>query len=252
MSKMFDALRWAEDQRRRISTRIQDVSPIQRPGGVRAVLSGGHVSPGLLRELGVLRNSLETVFNGKDVRSIMFVSAAPGEGTTTIATSFAHFLSMQGMKRTLTVELNARRPSFADVFSINGDAGITDYFIGESDLRSLVRHAEGSDVPVMQVGKKDPSIIQLHLQTVFPNFLRDAHQHYDTLIIDAPPAISCPESPPMAGFVDGVVVVVHAGKTKREVVQRAFDSIKQFNGNILGVVLNRRRFYIPNFLYKRI
>jgi Mrp family chromosome partitioning ATPase len=95
-------------------------------------------------------------------------------------------------------------------------------------------------------------VIQLHLNAVFPRMLEEALKTYDTVVIDAPPVISAPETPPMAGFVDGVVLVVQAGKTKREVVLRALQSLANFKGRVLGVVLNRKRYYIPEFIYKRI
>jgi protein-tyrosine kinase len=49
-----------------------------------------------------------------------------------------------------------------------------------------------------------------------------------------------------------VVLVVQSGKTKREVVQRSLDMIAQFDGDVLGVVLNRKKYYIPDFIYRRL
>jgi Mrp family chromosome partitioning ATPase len=72
------------------------------------------------------------------------------------------------------------------------------------------------------------------------------------VLVDAPPIVGSPEAPPMAAIVDGVVLVVKSGKTKREVVQRSLDMIAQFDGNVLGVVLNRKKYYIPDFIYRRL
>jgi Mrp family chromosome partitioning ATPase len=105
---------------------------------------------------------------------------------------------------------------------------------------------------VLHVGRLDATVIQLHLNAVFPRLLEEALRSYDTIIIDAPPIISAPEAAPMTAFADGVVLVVQAGKTKREVVARAMGSIANFKGRIIGVVLNRKRYYIPGFIYKRI
>ena len=251
---MFDALRWAEDQRRRLSSRSQEApkhEPTRRPG---SVLSSGDmgVPADMVRELGILRNSLEPVFTNQDKRTILFTSSTAGEGTTTVATGFARFLSLQGMSRILVCEMNARHPSFSDVFSINGDLGITDYFLRDTTISSIVQASDFHDLDILQVGGHDPSTIQLHLSNAFPRFLKEAKEQYDTILIDAPPVISSPESPAMASFVDGVVMVVRAGKTKREIVQRALDAIGQFEGKMLGIVLNRKKYYIPEFLYKRI
>jgi Mrp family chromosome partitioning ATPase len=259
MSKMYDALRWAEAKRHKLVSRIQE-----KPGvfGEMAGLAGkGQPSPpssngmplpgGFLRELGLLRNSLETMFEGKSVRSIMFTSAVSGEGVTTISTYFAKFLGLQGMASTLACEMNGHRPAFSSVFSLNGDSGVTDYFTETCSVGSLVQSA-GSEVDIIQLGQKDPAIIQLRLKQAFPRFLEEAHESYETIVIDAPPVISSPETPPMAALVDGCVIVVHAGRTKREVVRRSIETIQNLGGNVLGIVLNRKKYHIPGFLYNRI
>ena len=105
---------------------------------------------------------------------------------------------------------------------------------------------------VVHVGDRDPSQIQLLVQRDFPRFVTEAHRSYDVIVVDAPPVFSAPETPPLTSMVDGVVVVLKCGKTKREIVQRSLTMINQFSGNILGVVLNRKKYYIPEFIYKRL
>lgn len=254
MSKIFDSLRKAEAQRRTGVSRLAQVMPSpQHPRGAEYIASRSEELPDeFIRQMGILRNALESIFVGKQKRALLFTSATQGEGTTTIATTFARFLAMQGTHRILACELNARRPSFTNVFSINGAKGVTDYFASRVDLPSIVQTVGPHEIDVLQVGRKDPTVIQVHLAQILPTFLEDAFRHYDTVIIDAPPVIDCPETPPMAGFVDGVVMVVRAGSTRREIVARAIDRIKKFDGEVLGVVLNRKKFYVPDFLYRRL
>jgi Mrp family chromosome partitioning ATPase len=159
---------------------------------------------------------------------------------------------MQGVNRVLVCELNARRPAFTKVFSINGSRGVTDYFSSRVELPSIVQTVGPDEMDVLHVGVEDPTVIQLHLAQVLPDFLEDAFRLYDTVIIDAPPVIDCPETPPMTSFVDGVVMVVQSGRTRREIVARSLERIEKFKGNVLGIVLNRKKYYIPEFLYKRI
>ncbi len=206
----------------------------------------------LHRQLGMLRNAIEVELAGKTKRVILFTSSMPGEGTTTIAANFAKVLALQGNERVLVCEMNARRPAFSEVFSTNGESGITEYFASGNGLAQLVQRTETDGLGVLHFGHQDATIIQLHLKQVFPRLLAEALKSFDTIIVDAPPVLSSPETPPMAEFVDGVVMVVHSGKTKREAVARAIESIKNFNGKMLGVVLNRKRYYIPGFIYRRI
>ncbi|UCG53480.1 MAG: CpsD/CapB family tyrosine-protein kinase [Candidatus Latescibacterota bacterium] len=254
MSKIFDSMRRAEDERRKRASQgsgsvESGVEPVVAPPRADQV---GRLPRGILRELGILRNSIEVALAGKSKRTILFTSAMSGEGTTTIATNFAKVLALQGQERVLVCEMNARQPKFPDVFATNGDAGVTEYFSQGKNLSDYVQTSDPDSLDVLHVGRQDATIIQLHLNQVFPKLLEESLRNYDTMIIDAPPIISSPETPPMAAFVDGVVIVVQAGKTRREIVLRSMESISKFNGNILGVVLNRKRYYIPGFLYKRI
>lgn len=252
MSKMFDKLRRAESERRKnVENRVESPQVV-RPQIAERPTREDTLPDGFIRQMGILRNALEASFVSKKKRSLLFTSTTEGEGTTTIATNFARFLAMQGQHRILVCELNARRPSFAQVFSINGTRGMTDYFSQRTDLRSIVQTIGPDEIDVLHVGRHDPTMIQIHLAQVLPEFLEDAFNLYDTIIIDAPPVIDCPETPPMAGLVDGVVMVVRVGRTKRDTVARAIERVSRFGGEVLGVVLNRKKFYIPEFLYKRI
>lgn len=256
MSRIFDSMRKAEEVRRRSAQLRAEGAEVEHPeprfGDTPRTAHPAGVTKEFFRELGMLRNAVEVALSGKSKRVILFTSAMSGEGTTTVATSYAKLAAMEGRERILVCEMNARRPSFSAVFSTNGDAGITDYFASKIDLSSLIQRSERDELDVLHVGRQDATVIQLHLNAVFPRLLEEAFRSYDTVIVDAPPIINSPESAPMTAFADGVVLVVHAGKTKREVVARAMGSIANFKGHVIGVVLNRKKYYIPGFIYKRI
>jgi capsular exopolysaccharide synthesis family protein len=244
MSKIFDSLRWAEAKRRKSSVGKKERTAPDSPGD--------QDFPGdMLRQLGIMRNSLEPIFVEKQQRSLLFTSAVSGEGTTTVSMNFARFLAMQSAGKTLLCEMNARHPSFSRMFSMNGQVGLTDFFETKSDLATIAHPLEDG-LDVIQVGKQDPALIQLHLARVFPRLVEEAMSVYETVIFDAPSVLNYPETPPMTAFVDGVVMIVRAGKTKREVVQRSLETVTKANGRVLGVVLNRKKYYIPGFVYKRI
>ena len=74
-------------------------------------------------------------------------------------------------------------------------------------------------------------------------------EQFDFTLLDAPPITLSPESASLARWTDGVLLVVQAGKTRWEVVQQAKARLEQGGAKVLGVVLNRRKFVIPDFLY---
>jgi Mrp family chromosome partitioning ATPase len=107
-------------------------------------------------------------------------------------------------------------------------------------------------VDVVTAGGSDPIKIQLNLERRFPKLLEEARRAYDAVVLDTAPVTTSPETPPLAELVDGVVLVVQSGRTKREVIQRALAILGQFEKTFLGVVLNRKKYYIPEFIYRRL
>lgn len=270
MSKMFDALRRAEAERKRKVAENDVASVRERPDVPRVesvhdarvarpvplreapVALADSPSGELLRELGILRNSLETRLEQRGKRVLLFTSAMHDEGVTTLAIAYSRLLAMHGHERVLLVELNARRPALGERLGIGDGEGVTHYFRDGRSLSGLVRHMPGDGFDVLRVGDADPTQIQIHLEKVFPHLREEALKNYDTIIVDAPPIVLSPETPPIAPLVDGVVVVVLCGKTKRETVRRSIKLVEQFNGRVVGVVLNRKRHFIPDFIYRRL
>jgi Mrp family chromosome partitioning ATPase len=75
---------------------------------------------------------------------------------------------------------------------------------------------------------------------------------YDWILVDGPPVLESPDAASLAVVADGVLVVVQAGRTKRPVLARSVDLLNRAGGRVLGIVLNRRRLEIPEFIYRRI
>lgn len=255
MSKIFDALKRAEEERRKRVGGAETEPAFEE----QATTGKGTFEPqvngfpqSMLRELGILENSIDTSLKGKKKKTLIFTSANPSEGSTTISVAYARLLALKGQGRILICEMNARNPVFKELFAVNNGVGVSDYFAGSMNLDSIAHPTSAGNLDMIHVGDVDPAFIQIHLQRVFPKLVEEAAAVYDTVIFDAPAIASSPETAPMCPYVDGVVVVVQAGKTKREIVQRSLDSIARYDGNVLGVILNRKKYYIPGFLYKRI
>lgn len=274
MSKMFDALRRAEAERRKRSgngdpapeetasvtdERSEDVevdSPtfeVPEPTAPRPSVNGsGPLPEDFMRELGILRNSIDTILGKRGKRSLLFTSPTHEEGTTLLATSYAQLVAMHGGGRVLVVEMNARKPSLMWRFGLTGKDGVTDYLTGAKELSTLVQTPASRAFDVLPIGTPDATKVQLHLERGFPRLVDEAMRTYDVVIVDAPPVVLSPETPPMCGLVDGVALIVQSGRTKREIGQRSLEMIAQFEGRVLGVVLNRKKYYIPDFIYRRL
>ncbi len=83
-------------------------------------------------------------------------------------------------------------------------------------------------------------------------FWESLREKYDLVLIDSSSAASSPDGIEIARRVDGVVLVVEAEKTRWQIVENLKEKIENSGGNILGVVFNKRRFYIPENIYQRL
>ncbi len=268
MSRMFDNLRRAEQARKKKNggrnddTRQTDLGEGEAPAATDTQVSTarempssngtGELPDGFVRELGILHNSIEAALSSMPRRVIMFTSASHEEGVTTLASSYARLLGRGDRERVLLVELNARRPALFWRLGLSVDTGVSHYFTENRPLSSVIQRDTRFGFDVVHIGEKDPATIQLHMEEALPRLLAEAKVAYGTVIVDAPPVIMSPETPRLARRMDGVVMVVHCGKTRREIVRRSITMIEQFDGTVLGIALNRKKYYIPEFLYQRV
>jgi Mrp family chromosome partitioning ATPase len=86
----------------------------------------------------------------------------------------------------------------------------------------------------------------------FATFLQKMRDSYDYVIIDSPPVTSFADAQIIGPRVDGVILILEAGKTRRQVALKAKTEIEAAGGKLLGVVLNKRKYYIPKWIYKRL
>jgi succinoglycan biosynthesis transport protein ExoP len=192
----------------------------------------------LAREMAALRIGLEASLEERSSRVVMFMSSVAREGTTSVAAQFAALLAADPRARTLLLDLNTRRPGLAARLgtgrAVPGAAGR-----GDPVALALATVADVS---------RGSGIRPADARAVLTGVIQD----YDWIVIDGPPVLEAPEAADLAGLVDGVVLVVRAGHTKRPVVSRAVDLLRKSGARVLGTVLNRRRLEIPDFLYRRI
>jgi Mrp family chromosome partitioning ATPase len=255
MTRIFDALRKAEGRRPPEPTPAAP-APAQEPapGWGQApsdtqlqplpLLGGVDVSEDAARENMALRLNLENVLAERVTRAVMFLSAQAGEGTSTVALQFAQSLA-QGDARVLFVDAHAARPvCYAD------DAqryGMLDPHVASPAMASVMT-PNLSAIPVTEEAVRTGIVSAPMIRSI----IDAAVGAFDWVVLDGPPVVESPEAASLAAQVDGVVLVLHAGRVKRPVVARAVEVLRKNGGRVLGTVLNRRVHEIPGFIYRRI
>jgi Mrp family chromosome partitioning ATPase len=257
MTRIYDALKKAESSRQRLGL---GPAPLGPPPGVSAppswgststdvppplpLLGGVELSEDAIREVTALRVSLENVLADRSPRSLMFSSSQPGEGTSTVALQFAQSLA-HGSARVLFVDAHARRPvCFVDDSQRHA---VLDPRVASPSMAGLMTPNLAA-MPATEEAVHTGNLAAGTLRAV----LQSANGVFDWVIVDGPPVVESPDAATLAGLMDGVILVLHAGRAKRPVVARAVEMLRKAGGRVLGTVLNRRVHEIPGFIYRRI
>ena len=185
-------------------------------------------------------------------RVIMIVSAVEGEGTSTVAREFAHSVAATNEVETLLIDANLRRPQHHKALRAPQDPGLTDLVLGGAAFDSCVRSVGIPHLVLMPAGRRVVAPPRIFLDAGLDNVIGECRRRFQLTVIDVPALLSFSEGIQLSRKVDGVVLVVRAGRTKRQLVELAVDKISDAGANVIGTVLNRRKFYIPPMIYERL
>lgn len=250
MSKTFRALKKAEDEKQAVRL---DVTLPSRPLAPSTLVGEPpSISPRVLQECVRLEHKIHLLQPGKEMRVLVFLSSVHGEGTSRLATSYAVAMAQNRNRRVLLMDFNFASPRLHDLFSLREDSGLTDALSDGADLHAILKDTQIENLKIATAGTR----ALLHGKTIDRNALDKlidaARESFDVVILDAPPVLPCPEFAALGEYADGSVFVIRAGRTRKQVATRAKAILDQARNNLIGVVMNRQRFYIPHFIYKRL
>lgn len=199
-----------------------------------------------------LKNNILSLNSEGAVKTIMLTSSVSREGCSTVASNLAKTLAKNSSLKVLIIDANLRRPTLHEAFDVENNIGFSDLVLGDTDVGEAVRKTELPNLSLITAGDFSRNPIEVLESCKLKALIAKLKDEFDYLIFDSAPINTCPDAAILASQVDGVILVVHAGKTRWEVAQNAKDQLERSHANIIGIVLNRRRHVIPGFLYKRL
>jgi protein-tyrosine kinase len=241
MSNIFDALEQAT--REKTSTGVSPQLALQTQ--VKRAIS-------LHDEMAWLHHQIEFMLTQDSSKIIQFMGARRGEGVSTIVREFAKVAVERLGKSVLVLDSAYQDP--AQRININ----VTCEYGGSE----LIEKGELKDNAFFRFGDSNLYFAPISVQTSLVHPVKDLSatvtlweklkEKFDLILIDSSSDDNLSDSIALSRKVDGVILVVEAGKTKRKVAENMKKKILSNGGSILGVVLNKRRYYIPEPLYKKL
>jgi succinoglycan biosynthesis transport protein ExoP len=196
-------------------------------------LQGGFFDEGVRHLRGYLMLSLHP----NEPRSVLFTSALPGEGKSTLALSLAMVNAEQG-KRTLLIDADLRQPTIEKLVRMEPDAGLAEVLAHRSHWSSATRQVPGRpNLSILGTGLPLPLALVL-IGPQMREILAQASKEFDLVVVDSPPLLGCAETLELAAAADVTVLAVRSGQTPMKAVRGAVEILRRVNAPIAGIVLN--------------
>jgi non-specific protein-tyrosine kinase len=186
-----------------------------------------------------LRTNL-TFFAALDrpIETMVVTSAGPDEGKSQVLANLAVTMA-QGERRTILVDADLRQPGLHEIFGVANDRGLTTMILEEEALDAPPLLEVGvENLLLVPSGPLPPNPADVLGSSKMEQVIDVFKGRADVILFDAPPVAAVSDAAVLGTKVDGVLLVVSAGRTRREHAQRAKDLLERVHVRIIGAVLN--------------
>ncbi len=171
---------------------------------------------------------------------VTFAGVDHGNGCSEICVSVAEILAAGGDRSVCLVDANFRTPALSGLFGTNNHFGLTEALTGSSGIRSYAKPATDADnLWLLSSGSLDANSPGLLASQSLRERLMELRADFEFILIDAPPLGKYGDGLAMGQLSDGMILVIEAASTRRELAAEAVASLRSSNVKILAAVLNK-------------
>jgi non-specific protein-tyrosine kinase len=187
----------------------------------------------------VLRTNLQFSSLDLPLRTILVTSPQPTEGKSTTAANLAVVMAQAGLNVVL-VDSDLRRPILHRIFDRPNDWGLTGLLFGaQGNPDNGLMTTPVDNLNFIPSGPLPPNPSEILGSSLFDEFIKRTETQADVIIFDSPPLLTVTDAAILATKVDGTVLVVDSGTTRRDAVRKSIESLQQVGARTLGITLNR-------------
>ena len=195
--------------------------------------------------LKTIRTNISFTKTNGNSRAILFTSCNSGEGKSWIASNMAVAYA-QSNKNVIIVDADMRKGRQHNIFKVKNIKGLSNCLSeiqGKDDYETLKNYIQETQIPkvhIITIGAIPPNPSELLLSSKMRDLIYMLKCIYDIVIIDGTPCNLVSDSIPVSQIADTTILVTESRKTKIEDLKNVIKSIKNANGNIEGVILNKK------------
>lgn len=190
-------------------------------------------------------------FNQKKMKVFLFTAPDGGEGTTTVVSNLGLCLAKDFKKKVLIIDTHYHHPGVHKNFQNLVSPGLVEVLSGKLALSQATREVT-PNLWILAAGDGQADLENFLDSQKMAEVLKEAKENFEIILIDCADLRHHRDAISQGNFVDGIVLVVSEGKTRRPAIAAVAAPLKGNNFNIVGAVLNNRTFALPQWVYERI
>ncbi|WP_303964791.1 CpsD/CapB family tyrosine-protein kinase [Sporosarcina ureae] len=184
-----------------------------------------------------LRTNINFSMPDQELKTILFTSATPGEGKSTISANTATVFAQQG-KKVLLIDADMRKPTTHYTFNCQNTKGLSTLLSRQYEVNNVIQKTSIRNLDLITSGPIPPNPAELLGSKLMDQLIEQLSSQYDMLLFDAPPVLSVTDAQILSHKCQGTILVLNARKTEKESVLKAKSSLHSSQANIIGTVLN--------------
>jgi non-specific protein-tyrosine kinase len=255
---LADTLKTPEEIQETLGLRVLGAIPrIRNHGAEKEILCATQPQSPLSEAYRVLRTHVRFGSDGVSPRTILITSPGPGEGKSTTVANLGAILAQAGLA-VIVVDANLRQPTLDQWFQLPNHSGLSNLLTSPAaDLEEPLQATGIENLRVLTSGPLPPNPSELLGSERMEGLIKNLEEKAEVLLFDTPSCLAVTDAAVLARQVDGVLLVIGAGQTRRQAAVRAKESLNALGANLLGVVWTHptqavlERYYVSSLLPRK-
>ena len=196
-----------------------------------------------------LSDQIYLLMNDKKIKTILISDAEGNEETINVLINIAAYLAGNPGQKVLIIDADLRKSSISKILNIPNDKGLSNVLEKEVSFEDAVQGV-GLNLNVLPSGNSMNNPAALLSSSVMPDIINKAKEVYGLIFINCADIKNYTDSVLLSSVVDGIILLVSEGKVRRQVISQALLPLQGNKSNLIGVVLNNRKYAIPELIYR--
>lgn len=201
----------------------------------------------------ILRTNIQSLKQTKGHKTFVITSSINGEGKTVTAINLAVVMAQDlNNKSVLLIDADMRKGKISAYLGLNSNPGLSELLEGKVELESVFINPGIENLRVVLSGKPPRNPSELLNSNKMEQLISSFTKRFDYIFIDTPPVMPLADACILGPMADGVIAVIQAGRTQRDIIKHSENRLCQARAKIAGYVMVNVEYHLPNYLYRYI